>query len=176
MQAPGSRVPIGDVSTQVLRELIQRLRQRGVPPAAMSREFAQLRMLFWWLIRQKAIRSNPADILEGPWIQRGRRPAVRPEQFEALRTAARGDVAAAGAEPDRREAQLLADLLEALWLSGLLSIEAIRLQWQDADFVGRHWRIRSPAKMGGDQVLPLPASCLAGWKIKGIRLSLLRRQ
>ena len=46
-------------------------------------------------------------------------------------------------------------LLDVLWLSGLRSIEAVRLQWREVDLDARTWRIRSPANKGGDQVLPL---------------------
>ncbi len=66
-----------------------------------------------------------------------------------------GEIEAAPGESERREAQLLADLLDVLWLSGLRSIEAIRLHWKDVDLDARTWRIRSPENKGGDQVLPL---------------------
>jgi integrase len=61
----------------------------------------------------------------------------------------------AGYEAERREAQLVAGLREVLWRSGLRSIEAILLRWEDVELEARTWRIRSPSNMGGDQLLPL---------------------
>lgn len=153
--APIARLSLDEVRPNDVREFLARLGRKGATPGALARVLLHVRMLFRWLQRQERVHSNPAELIETPKIQRGRRPAFRPEQFAEMRAAARADVAAATTQTARREAQLLVDLLDALWLSGLRSIEAIRLQWQDVDLEARTWRIRSPANKGGDQVMPL---------------------
>lgn len=80
---------------------------------------------------------------------------MTPAGFEELRAAVREDLATAVLESDRREAQLVSDPLEVLWHSGLRSIEAMRLTWEDIDLDARTWLIRSPYNKGGEQRLPL---------------------
>lgn len=154
-EAPIGSLQAEQVEPRDVREFMQRLATGRVPAAAQARLLGHLRMLFRWLMREEILRSNPAEIVEAPRAACGRRPAVTPAQFVALRAAAAGDLKAVETETDRREAQLLLDLLNVLWQSGLRSIEAVRLQWRDVDLDARTWRIRSPANKGGDQVLPL---------------------
>lgn len=152
--------PIGSLQADQIeprdvRELLKWLGAKRVSVGAQGRIVGHLRMLFRWLMREEVLRSNPAEVVDAPNVARGRRPAVTPEQFARLREAATGDVSTARGEGEAREAQLLIDLLDVLWLSGLRSIEATRLRWPDIDLEARTWRIRSPENKGGDQVLPL---------------------
>lgn len=153
--APLGRFQADEVLPRDVKEFLRRLAQQGASAGTQVRTLAHLRTIYRWLQRQERVRANPAELVETPRVQRGRRPAIRPEQFESLHAAAVAELEAAAGDSERREAQLLVDLLEVLWRSGLRSIEAIRLRWEDVDLEERTWRIRSPANKGGDQVMPL---------------------
>jgi site-specific recombinase XerD len=138
--APVSRIQVGEIEAKDLREIVQGLRASGVPAVALAREVTHIRMLFRWLVKEGIIRLSPAEAVAIPKAPRGRRPAILQEQFDALRAAVQADLDAAAVETARREVQMLADLLEVLWRSGLRSIEAIRLTWDDVDLEARTWR------------------------------------
>jgi integrase len=84
------------------------------------------------------------------------RRAASAAQVEAILTAAAAEVAQPRRRvAQRRQAQTVADLVTALWFSGLRSIEALRLLWVDVDLDRATWTIRSPANKGGTVVLPV---------------------
>jgi integrase len=143
------------VEPRDVREALQRLEKAGATAGIQARFLNHLRMIFRWLRFQERVAGNPAELVEPPRVARGRRPAITPGQFQTLRATATADLEAASLPADRREAQMVLDLLDALWLSGLRSIEAIRLRWEDVDLEAKTWRIISPENKGGDQVLPL---------------------
>jgi integrase len=153
--APLGRFQLGVIEPGDVRDYILHLRAKRLPAAALARDLLHVRMLFRWLQRQQLVKGNAAELVESPKAPRGRRPAVTPSQFEALRAAVLEDLLTAATTADRREAQLVSDLLEVLWHSGLRSIEAMRLEWTDVDLEGRTWMIRSPVNKGGEQRLPL---------------------
>jgi len=153
--APLGRFQLAVIEPTDVRDYILHLRSKRLPAAALARDLVHVRMLFRWLQRQQLVKGNPAELVEAPKAPRGRRPAVTPAQFAALQAAVLEDVLAAVTTADRREAQLVSDLLEVLWHSGLRSIEAMRLRWADVDLEGRTWMIRSPVNKGGEQRLPL---------------------
>lgn len=78
------------------------------------------------------MRENPAAIVEAPRRGAARAPRAAPGGHagaaDQLRAAASSDVSEASLDLERREAQLVLNLLEVLWWSGLRSIEAMRLR------------------------------------------------
>lgn len=124
-------------------------------PETLRKRLTFLSMVFGWLERQELVRRNPCRSLEPPATRPVRKPALDEEGFRLLRAAAEGFEAAAKREDARRRRRAVVDLLDVLWLSGLRSVEAFRLTWEDVDLRRRRWLIRSPRNKGGERWEPI---------------------
>lgn len=144
------------VSPAHVRELMGSLEERGLAAVTIRRYHVALSMIFHWLQRQGSVSRNPVTAVDPPRVPASTRTAASSEEFQAILDAA----GAEQANPSRRasqkrQAQTVADLVTALWFSGLRSIEALRLTWADVDLDRVTWTIRSPRNKGGTVVLPV---------------------
>jgi len=129
--------------------------ERDLSPQGCRKRLGLLRMLFRWLIAQGYAARDPVAAVRAPTAPPHRHPATTEDEYSGLRRMALADLEAATCDLGHREAQLIADLLHLVWLSGLRSIEVYRLTWEDIDIEAATWRIRSPRNKGGDRVLPI---------------------
>ena len=144
------------VSPAHVRDLLGRLEERGLAPVTIRRYHVALSMLFRWLQRQGSVSRNPVGAVDPPRVPASTRRAAGAAEVNAIQAAAAAELL----EPRRRaaqkrQAQTVADLVTALWFSGLRSIEAFRLTWEDVDLDRATWTIRSPKNKGGTVVLPV---------------------
>ena len=116
---------------------------------------ALLRQMFNWHLDIGNASRNPARPVKFRGeMPRGTEPILE-EEFKELHCDVLDWAGEAVKEQDQLYRMLLADLLEVLANSGLRSIEAFRLKWEDVDLPKRIWTIRSPRNKGGIKVLPM---------------------
>lgn len=127
---------------------------------SLRRVQGHLSMVFIWLQRENVITRNPAASLEPVKHEAREQHCVSSEEFAALRAAIETEVAK-GAAGILRQAQDVLDLVDVLWVSGLRSIEAYRLQWTDVDLNAATWRSRSPENKGGVRKQPMQRNTVA---------------
>lgn len=149
-------LPVSELGPRDAQRLLDQMaRERPCSPETMRKRFGLLRMLFGWLRRQEYVHRNPVEQLEPPAAKPQRKPAFEEAQIQQLLEDLAADAAALQEGPRRRTREGLRDLVRVLAYSGLRSVEALRLSWEDVDLEGRVWRIRSPQNKGGDRVQPI---------------------
>lgn len=144
-----------DVNTEQVYEWLDTLSRGGLTPQGVKKNLALLRQLFNWHQDLGNMNRNPARPikLRGALPQRTE-AMLEPEYLELI-----ADAEAWAEQATKRDDAFyrtsLVDLLQVLFFSGLRSIEAFRLQWEDIDFKQRVWTIRSPQNKGGVKILPM---------------------
>lgn len=147
---------VGEVTSRDLRQILDRYEKRWKASSrSLRRVQGHLSMLFLWLQREGVVSRNPAAGLEPVKREPREQHCVSAEEFAELRRVLEGEVAAGDTPSIRRQAQDVLDLVDMLWVSGLRSIEAYRLEWTDLDLKTATWRIRSPENKGGTRRQPM---------------------
>jgi len=159
----GPAALLEDVSTPSVDSFLDFLeRKYKLSPPGLKKRLGLLRSFFKWHHERGNMPRNPAVAINLRSVKSQRHPAMEQEEYDRLRV----DLAAwiASPVPDhvvRREELVRAqrhsvlDWVDLLWYSGLRSIEALRMQWDDIDFERRIWTILGPHNKGGDRVLPV---------------------
>jgi integrase len=140
----GSRAA-ASVTPRMIRHALEELRKQGLSQPSRAKWLRFIRMIFGELHREGEIRLNPVLAVPKPRVEESRHEVLTAERFDALL----GEVRGSGP-------QGLADALEILWLTGLRSVELIRLAWEDIDLDRALWTIRSPQNKGGVSERPIP--------------------
>jgi len=139
-----------DVSPRDIRKFLDFLeREFSLSPQGIRKRLGHVSMVFRFQAREGNLVRNPCDAVAAPTAKPIRTPAITEEDFLELLS----DLSATGVEVDLRD--WLRDLVTVLWFSGLRSIEAYRLNWEDIDLDGKLWTIRSPSQKGGTRVEPI---------------------
>lgn len=130
-------------------------------PSGLKKKLGILRSFFKWHHERGNMPRNPAAPINLRGVKSERHPAMEEEEYHKLLADVKKWVDSpvrAGFEAQevriRNERNSVYDLIELLWYSGLRSIEAIRMEWDDIDLDRRIWTIQSPKNKGGDRVLP----------------------
>ena len=127
----------------------------NLAPTTVKKRFGALMMLFNWLEEEEHVRRSPVKRSDAPFASAKQLPPWTQEQYQALQER----LHALRDAPDTSEywvraSQLLIDLTRALWLSGMRSVQAYRMRWEeDIDLEKMVWVVRSPRKnKGGEQL------------------------
>ncbi|PCJ51974.1 MAG: hypothetical protein COA70_13195 [Planctomycetota bacterium] len=130
-------------------------------PSTVKKRFGALMMLFNWLFEEDLVRLNPVKKSDAPFATAKQLPPWTGEQYLKLQE----QLFAVREDPETSEywvraSQLLIDLTKALWLSGMRSIQAYRMRWEeDIDLEKMIWLVRSPRKnKGGEKLKPIHQS------------------
>jgi integrase len=159
---------VADMRARDCRLILRAMRDAfSLSPGSMRGRHVAFGMMFRWLVRDEVLTRNPVDSLEAPKVEKQRKPALTVEEFQALAMDLENAVEAATDERVERGYQAVRDQVEVLWLSGMRSIESIRLEWEDVNLEAMTWTIRSPRNKGGEKALPIH---------RGLREVLLRRR
>ncbi|MCC7010914.1 MAG: tyrosine-type recombinase/integrase [Planctomycetes bacterium] len=143
-----------EVSPAMIRRYVDAREDRGISNSSLRKDVVGLSMIFRFLEREGRVRGNPCTAVRVRATPK-RHPAMTADEFTALRAALADEVRQAKSSTLRRAAQELVDMADVLWLSGLRSIEATRLAWDDIDLGQGLWTIRSPINKGGVAALPI---------------------
>jgi integrase len=158
---------LGTVRARDCRLILEAMQRRfDYGSGTAKKRWYLMGRLFRWLVIDEVLLRNPMDGVPSPRVRHQRHPATSTEEFQLLVS----DLEAAAdavPEPWRSRFQALRDWVEVLWLSGMRSVEACRLTWEDIDLDRMNWIIRSPDNKGGEQEPPIH---------DGLRNLLLRRK
>lgn len=142
--------PVQSVTPRDLRKLLTAYEARWPSgPRGTRRIQSHLSMLFRWLIKEGVLTRNPVEALDAVRVPQRDQHCITPEDYATLLASLDGDIAGEQGPLAARDALTVRELVEVLWFSGLRSIEAYRLVWEDVDLEGATWVIRSPANKGG---------------------------
>lgn len=113
---------IDEIDTQVIRNYLEQLKNKGKSMATISRTLASVRAFFQYLIKMEEIRENPAFIIELPKIEK-RVPKILSES----------EVVKLLNEPKTAELKGMRDkaMLELLYATGIRVSELITLKVSD---------------------------------------------
>ncbi len=138
-----------------VRAALARMAEGGASPRRQAWFLRHLRMVTRWLVKEGEIGRDPAAAVDMPRFEARSIDAMSAERFSELLDQARTFFEAQEGEVERKRAEGLVDLLQVLWLSGLRSVEAYRLTWDDIDLEASVWVIRSPKNQGGVRPFPI---------------------
>lgn len=138
-----------------IRAALDRLEEGGATPRRQAWFLRHLRMATRWLVREGRIGRDPAAAVDMPRFEAKSIEAMPPAKYQELLDRAGAYLESQVGEVERRRAEGLVDLLQVLWLSGLRSVEAYRIKWDDIDLEASVWMIRSPKNKGGDRPFPI---------------------
>lgn len=162
------------VTPRDLRRLLKAYEERWpAGPTSLRRLQGHLSMLFRWLQKEGLVVRNPVEALDAVRLPQREQHCVSPEEYATLRATLEGDTAGAGRPRAALDAREVLDLVEVLWYSGLRSIEAYRLCWEDVDLDSATWTIRSPENKGGTRrqpVHPVAIDVLRRRRLRGLRV------
>jgi len=144
----------------IIRHLEQR-QAAGAAPTTLRHALTHISMLFRWHCRMGHAGRNPAEAVEAPRGKPTPVGEIGEREFWRLHAAALADIDGALTDSGRRTREAVAALLELLWWTGLRSIEAIRLRWDDVDLERAVMVVRSPEKKGGVRAVPLHPKAVA---------------
>lgn len=159
--------PIRGVDTNVLREYLARLHDRGLAPSSRQRARSALRSFYGHLLARGQIELDPARELEAPARGRSLPRILALEQIEALLGACAGPAPA-----DVRDRALI----EIAYGTGMRVSELVGLGNEDVDRRDRWVRVRG--KGSKERLLPLgdEGAEALGVYIGGPRRTLLGRR
>lgn len=141
-----------------IRSWLASLARQGITPRSLRRKAQSLRAFFKFLLKRKAISSNPTSDLILPKIPRHLPDLVRPEEVEGvLRTDERH------IESEQDEANLEEELrehliVEMLYSLGLRRAELIAISDPDISFSASE--IRITGKRSKQRIVPVPEKML----------------
>lgn len=179
-----------DVTSADIRLVLDMMQSEfHLAPTTVKKRFGALRMLFNWMVEEEMARKNPVKLSDVPFAEPQQKPPWTQDQYQALQEA----FLCLRDNPEAsqywiRTSQLLADLTTALWLSGMRSVQAYRMRWEeDIDLEKMVWVVRSPRRnKGGEKLKPIhkglermlqrrrllgdegpfpSATCLYAWKV-----------
>lgn len=130
-------------------------RRFRLSPQTLRKQLALLRQMFNWHLDLGNMNRNPARPVKFRGETPKRTDAMLEDEYLELVRDVREWAGETAKEDDQFYRLLLADLIDVLAHSGLRSIEAFRLNWDDIDLRQRVWTIRSPRNKGGVKVLPM---------------------
>lgn len=161
------KLQLRDVRPYHLRKAFDRLESGGATAKEIAKLHRILRSAFAWLDRQGEIGKDPSRAVDMPKIRPTRRQPLDPQRYAELLAAVEHASQDAG---EFRQDQLeeLRDLLRVLWLSGMRSIEALRLRWSGIDLNAATWQVEAPPNKGGIRVQPIHQDLLP--MLRGRRL------
>src|ERR1700761_894710 len=110
--------------TQILRDYLASLDERGFKSSSVARRLSAMRHLFRFLLNERIRADDPAAILSGPKRGRGLPKVLSIADVDRLLTRARALAEEAGSSPQARlRAMRLYCLLEVLYATGLRGSE-----------------------------------------------------
>lgn len=148
-----------EVAPSDIRFILDQLQSTfGIAPTTVKKRHGALRMLFNWMLEEDIVRRTPVKLSDAPYAQAEQKPPWTREQYQGIQEALLG-IRDSPSTSDywQRASQLLVDLTQALWLSGMRSIQAYRMEWGDGiDLEKMVWVVRSPRKnKGGEKLKPI---------------------
>ena len=150
------RLLASEVSPRDLRRFLDHLEtDYGLTPQGLRKRVGILSMMFEWLAKEGLVGRNPAKALDVPRDEPEPIGELPEPRFRDLLQSLEEERDAATTEQRSRNSQMLHDYLQVLWLSGMRSIEALRLTWEDIDLRRKAWTIRSPRNKGGTRTVPM---------------------
>ncbi|MET0967950.1 MAG: site-specific tyrosine recombinase XerD [Tardiphaga sp.] len=126
--AAGANSGFASADTQLLRDYLEDLDERGFKSTTVARRLSALRHLFRFLLSERLRTDDPAAILSGPKRGRGLPKVLSIADVDRMLTQARAAAqnAAASAQQRLRDARLYC-LLEVLYATGLRVSELVSL-------------------------------------------------
>jgi len=135
--------PLSAIERKDIRDFIGAVMRYGYSSKSTARKLSSLRSFFRYLVETGNMKSNPAQAIKGPGLEKKLPPLLT--QFQ---------VAQALTPLDDSPASLRASaILETIYGSGLRAAELVGLKLSDIDF--QHETIRVRGKGGKERILPL---------------------
>ena len=152
-----------EVSTPSVDSFLDYLeRTYQLSPSGLKKKLGLLRSFFKWHHERGNMPRNPAVAINLRGVKPERHPAMEQEEYDRLRRDLLDWIERPIPNHARREEsvvrdqrQSVLDWVDVLWFSGLRSVEALRLEWDNIDLERRIWTIIGPKNKGGDRVLPM---------------------
>ncbi len=136
--------PVHSVTSSDIRSFLLKLQEEGLASSSISRQLSSLKSFFKFLVNEKYIQDNPAEILESPRPWRKLPDVLSMKEVERLMASTRND----SPEGCRDRA-----MLEVLYATGLRVSELVSLKTNDVDLqVGF---LRSMGKGSKERVVPI---------------------
>lgn len=134
---------LSEVSLEVLEAFVDHESRAGLEATSLARRISALRTFFRFLVREKVVQENVAQLLDTPRIQRRLPEVLTVEEVEMLIAAC--DVAKPSGIRDRA-------ILELLYSSGLRVSEVVLLEFQHLDL--EHGMLRLWGKGFKERIVP----------------------
>lgn len=125
-------------------------KEYSLSPQGIRKRLGHVSMIFRFQAREGNLVRNPCDAVSPPATRSIRTKAMSVDNYKALM-----EDLSEWARDGRELRSSLQDLVFVLWLSGLRSIEAFRIRWEDIDLDEALWIIRSPRQKGGVRIEPI---------------------
>jgi len=141
--------PVENVEYPDLRRFLAQLKGRNLKPRSVSRKLSSLRSFFKFLQREKAIKSNPAQLLVTPKLDKPLPHFMSEEETVQLIESPKSGKA--NSPRDRA-------IFEILYSTGIRVSELVGLNVEDVDFIGNIIKVMGKGKKErmvpiGDQAL-----------------------